>query len=564
MKHPSLHKRTSTAAGHSAAAHAPRFSRRWFASLAGLALAATFSGCGSPDLSQYNTQFKNSDYAAATETATKSSGVGDKPAEFAKPANLQWQLNRGNAAFLAGTNATDPADAAKYLDTAQSDFEAADKAWRILDNEQFADVAKYIAAILVNDNQLSYAAKIFERFQIANYITLLDIQKGNFSKDYFLITEEVIQLAQARFKNEDKLKAEVAKKTPGLSFPSISYTPEQSAAANDSAFAGNSVLINPFSSYIAGLSALLGAQSKTGADLKGAYDTAQTRFREAFALYKGNRQAWRDWEKAKKGEPVQNHVWIIVENGVAPELKEIKITIPAVPFPVEKSDFGALKNLVSLLFNEIPKSIAKGGGTPANITNTLARAAQVPLVTIALAFPKIVPQNAKLENGKWTGEPTYLTVGADGKFYATEVIADFDSMAQLEYNKTFPAVVTREVIRVLVRTAAQVVAQKAAGAAAEKKGGAFGGAAASLGAAAVGGAAADALAKADTRQWASLPKNIQILSLPIPADRKITIGGLTGRSTPVEIPADAKNAVIYFRVPTTVEKAGTPKVFPIK
>ena len=64
-----------------------------------------------------------------------------------------------------------------------------------------------------------------------------------------------------------------------------------------------------------------------------------------------------------------------------------------------------------------------------------------------------------------------------------------------------------------------------------------------------------ATTQADTRVWNSLPKEFQVARIPMPKDRKLT---LLAANAPINvtISPNAKDAIIYVRIPVAAAKPG--------
>ncbi|MDR2844676.1 MAG: hypothetical protein LBV28_01125, partial [Puniceicoccales bacterium] len=361
-------------------------------------------------------------------------------------------------------------------------------------------VAQYAASIFLNDNALPYSGKVFERIMVSTYkglafLELQDVEKARveFNRTRDWQSDAIERFSKEIAKEEEavaKAKQENAVNTDAV-LKDIRFKEEHVNVPN---FIPYGDFINPFASYLAGLSALLENDFTKAVDL----------LKETSGMVPENKQVARDYALAKAGAPVKNQVWIIIENGLCPKLEEVKI---AYMFPVP----------------------GERGFLP---------------VSVFLTFPKLVNRPTAQEQ---------FHIGADGNNYLAETVCDFNRVSRTEFNKTIAAVTTREIIRASVKAVAQYAANRAA----EKQP-----AWARLAVAATGTIVAYATAGADTRQWTTLPANIQILALSIPADRKIHIRANTGETT-VDIPA-CRNAILYYRVPTTLKTAALPHVIPLK
>ena len=122
-----------------------------------------------------------------------------------------------------------------------------------------------------------------------------------------------------------------------------------------------------------------------------------------------------------------------------------------------------------------------------------------------------------------TGVPALdtLVVNADGQDYRTELLLDVDRYAATEFRAGYSAVVAKAVAATVIRTILQAVVQKET----DEAGGwtkIFIDMSTTIGAV--------ALTRADTRIWHSLPKTIDVASLPRPSDGKLLIATSDGRT----------------------------------
>ena len=149
---------------------------------------------------------------------------------------------------------------------------------------------------------------------------------------------------------------------------------------------------------------------------------------------------------------VPDRVWIIHEDGIGPYLDEFRFDFPVV--------------------------------TTDNV------------IVASIALPEFVPGTPALES---------LVVSADGQDYGTEPLLDVDRYAATEFRAGYNAVVGKAIASTIIRTVLQGVVQKEA----QEQGGLLG-KLVKIGT----DIAAVTLIRADTRIWHSLPKSIDVASLP--------------------------------------------------
>lgn len=129
----------------------------------------------------------------------------------------------------------------------------------------------------------------------------------------------------------------------------------------------------------------------------------------------------------------------------------------------------------------------------------------------------------------------YLTIRAGDKNYNTQMVANMDRVVQTEFKKDFKGILTRAIISATAKVMAQYALSKR---------NSSGPKIVSL----LATVYSFATTAADVRIWTTLPKNFQVVRLPIPSDRKIIIEPPGGEPIPLEIPA-CRNAFVYVRIP---------------
>ncbi|MDR1818073.1 MAG: hypothetical protein LBR07_07920 [Puniceicoccales bacterium] len=518
------------------------------------AASALLAGCGgSVDSGEFTAAVDQDRLNDAFIAATNAGGAGSDTGIVGKE-NLYWQLNRGGVALATGR-----ADVAvKDLDDPNGNALGATKSFLDFDAESAAKgAAFYAGAMLSNDNALPYTGKAFERVMAVTYAALglllrdglkaapafVRIDRWQNDIDVRFLKEKVARedsLAQARLAEKDPKKRAETEREEREEKREVQKMFENDRDIADVFNQKNYLGFgNPYAYYLCGLVNLW----------MGNFGDAENYFREVASMEEDCEQVRRDYKLAKTGkaEAVAGRVWVVVENGLAPKLEEFKLS--------KKKSISVGAGIVP------PAAMSLANLSGLNISACLN---PIPL-TIPYAVTKLKPRPAP--------EDSYFTVGAGGRFYATETVCNMDRAAITEYKKTYDGMIAREVFRTTARVIGQVaivVGARIGAEALKKKAGSipFAGALLSgpgveIAAIAAAQALMDSLAAADTRQWYALPKNIQVVSVKIPADRTITIGGKTGRQS-VQIPNHARNAFVWFRVPHTVATAPAPQVVAIE
>ena len=142
-----------------------------------------------------------------------------------------------------------------------------------------------------------------------------------------------------------------------------------------------------------------------------------------------------------------------------------------------------------------------------------------------------------------------LYVKADGKQYASVILADMDGIIAQEFNERLPGMIARIVISTLIKEAAyhaSIIAIEKSDMDETAK-------AVALASVAVGGTAYRvAMNTADTRSWEILPKEFQLTQFPMPQNREVTLStvGAPMGDIKVTLPQNCRSAVIWVGAPS--------------
>ncbi|MBN2593614.1 MAG: hypothetical protein JXA81_08925 [Sedimentisphaerales bacterium] len=352
--------------------------------------------------------------------------------------------------------------------------------------------ADSVAAIAVNENIIPYLGEEYDGIMVNTYkaLNFMALGENDQARVEFNRALDRQRRAKEIFAGEiKKLQNELDKEQEkeGSQVKKNVDNPQINKLIDDKypglyEFEAYPDFVNPLTTYIAGVFFnLIGDHSK-----------AVTFLKESCGMVKDNEYIARDLavtEKVLDGQAeLKDTVWVVFENGLGPVKEEFRIDIPLFIASDQVKYFGIA--LPMLKFRE-----------------------------------QVYP---------------YLSIGADGKNYNTQMVANMDRVVQTEFSKDFKGILTRAIISATAKAVAQYALDKKDSSSPKIV---------SL----LATVYSMATTAADVRIWTTLPKNFQVARLPIPPDRKITIEPPGGESFPVEIPA-CRNAIVYVRIPLKQSK----------
>ena len=344
-------------------------------------------------------------------------------------------------------------------------FDKSEEKIKQYDKEVLAGtVLANIGAVITNDTFMDYRPKIYEGIMVNTYKGIDFLKNGDKvnariefnralerqrrAKEFFAkeisqeqekIKKEEIHQAKKNKINPNKLK-EVARNKNTKSIIEKNYS-------NLFAFKAYPDFVNPFSSYMSGLFFLS----------VGDYAKASDILKETYGMIKDNEEASdyvkKDLEYALKASSSINvkaskhYAWVIFANGEGPSKEELRFDIP--------------------LFS-VTKKVHYAGITLPTFKEK------------SVAFSNLIVKNGKNR-------------------VHTKQIASMDKIIKAEFQKRFPTIMTRAIIRTTTQTLMQYELQK--------KGGLLGGI--------IGAVYQGFMNRTDTRQWKNLPKNFQIARIPM-------------------------------------------------
>lgn len=499
----------------------------------------------------YADAFQAGNYAAAYNAGVEA--ISEKPED---KSNLLWQLYVGSAAQLAGK----PEEAIKFHVFAENTFRAIDAEAETVGGKAKTALRGLGTTVdfLGGDLMLAYKGKVYERIMLGAHLGLTRLTMG----DYPGATVEFNRMSDWQTQALERFRADLAKiekekekesqkpeetqentttqKTgfwkkvgkgigeagkavgKGVSeafskdnmLDALSFGQHEEhinsllGTGVNSAFTPNEADIqNPYATWTAGLVALLMDDPEKGrgilltaAELVPENTCAATDAKNASELWSALAARQDSLADNLRAKNLNNRVWIIVENGLAPTRTDLHVGLPAWIF-----------------------------------TN------RVYYTGFSIA---VLNDNPPL-HAAYNIETATATVPA-------KILSDMDRVVRTEYQKNFRAMLTREILRTLIKTSLQAVASNQ-----DKNGNNTTSSLLTLGAAIY----QMATTRADLREWWTLPKNYLVAALPIPPDRKLTIrpADNSPHTTTITLPP-CENAIVYYRAPISLATQTTPRV----
>jgi HPr kinase/phosphorylase len=457
------------------------------------ACALLFTAC-SNDREKYENAFLAGDYQKAYAIAA------DAPSDIAAKSEVFWQLHSADAAHLAG-----------QLDDAIANYSRADHSFRALDTDSDAlTAAQYAASLLLNDNALPYAAKPFERIMANTREALAFLEKKDLPKARAHLTAArdwqatSVQRFAKEIDKQDRAISENKNANLGNRAAAIDTnkiladTQFNEQHVPDPTFRAYGDYANPLTTYLLGVTALLDHD----------YARATDSLKNASGMLPTNQQIAAEADYFKDGTPAENRVWVIIENGLAPKIEEVRLALPLL----------------------LPNPRTTGF---------------LPPTTLSLAFPKLT-----LRPSPYGG--FCLSVPGKTDLLYSEVLANIDGIFRAEYNKTISYTLTREIFRSIFKAIAQYATTTTT-------------AATTATTADTNTTEVATDTAADTRQWTTLPKDIHLITLNMPPDRRFSLSPINLAGTPaapaihINLPP-CKNAIVYVRIPTRIPTAPPPRI----
>lgn len=297
------------------------------------------------------------------------------------------------------------------------------------ENDLYA-AAKVAGEVLFNREFMNYEPKTSDSVLVNMYkgLSLLGIKETNKARVEFNRTLERQRRAVEEFKEEikeakeesKKLAAEHKKKSqpdsPRLDLLRIQSVAKKSAyesIPDVNQWTGYGDFVNPYATYLAGLFFC------TKGEVKSDFAKCSTMLKRVQGMVPTNKYLKEDvrmaeaYANGKQSAKNKSVVWVFFENGLAPDIEELRLDIP--------------------LFLT---------GQPAGVS------------MVSFAMPKLKERDSAM---------LYLDVKSGNKTYHTKELCNFDKVIQAEYKVHLPLTITKAVASSASKAFMQYLAQESAG-----------------------------------------------------------------------------------------------------
>ncbi|KAB2826243.1 hypothetical protein F8B77_02920 [Aliivibrio finisterrensis] len=427
-------------------------------------------------LKNFNQYSENGDIPSAVEYAMNYSGYNSKTRQSE---HLLWSLQAGSVLQREGQFEL----STQLLDSAEVQMRREDT------ENTLAKSGELVGSIATNDAMLDYEAMHYDgvmanTIKAWNFISLGDYKNARVELNR---AEERQRRASEYFSNEIiEQKNQLASSGDIGQFVKRTINSKDMKYALEDAgiFTGQwqhyNGYVNPFTTYSYGLNLLLVAKDRSD------YNNAANAFQRVYQLT-GSESVKKDYLLAKslskkRSASLSNNIWVIVENGQTLTKEEKRLDIPM------------------FLFSD---SISYVG----------------------VALPRLNKRGLAFSNIKINGK-------------STELLSDMDKVVAAEFDKKFPQILTRELIRMTVKTAGQKLLDQES----DWLGGA-------------GAAYTIATTGADVRSFTALPSQYQIARLTKKSNEVVVQAGQY--RIPVQLDKQSGNHIIWV---SATSKYVTPKV----
>ncbi|MEN8126560.1 MAG: hypothetical protein ABFR90_02020 [Planctomycetota bacterium] len=366
-------------------------------------------------------------------------------------------------------------------------FDASEEMMTYFDAEN-SEVGHAVGAVAVNDNVVPYTGQVYDGVMVNTYKALNFMSTGQSD----LARVEFNRALDRQRRAKETFNKEIQKQKDEITAAENSENVQKSMDNPDLRqrleevypslynFSAYPDFVNPFATYMAGLFFLV----------EGDYSKSVDLLKESAGMMPENTMILQNLNAVDRalsgGRAIEPTVWVVFENGLGPIKEEFRIDVPL---------FVATDNIRY----------------------------------VGIALPQLAFRQAA---------SPYLEVKAGSTTAKTQLIANMDRVIQTEFKKDFQGILTRAIISMTTKAAAQYVLE-------QDKDTAW---------AAVAMAVYNlATTAADVRIWTTLPKNIQAAQVAMPEDGRLTVAGPTLAPIPVEI-GDCKHAIVYVRMITAAHR----------
>lgn len=415
---------------------------------------------------------------------------------------VMWRLEAGSMHFVLG-NYKESLDAFRR---AEALMDAYDERATV----SLRDVSSEGAAALSNLNALPYRGFGRDRVALSIYKSLAYLGEGNeaaFRAQLRRLGDEQKKLQEefAAFIEAEKEEiARIRRENPNLPSAAVSATPENLgrrksnetfsrtySAMRKKSEEGYGLFVNPVSLFLSGLAALRDGNA------------------EGACVY------FRELCEAMPASSLAGKYYITALNAARREIPASLNGVVPFAFPLDR-------NCLHVLF-------ANGRG--------------VALKPVAIQFPVATA---------WGMCEFYpapfraLRVHAEGTSFNTELLADMDAVFAREFQARLPGIVTHIVIGTAIKETAYYGGLAVIGASDMND---TAKTLSLLAVAAAGEGYKYAMNTADTRTWELLPKEFQLVSLPMPRTRRVGLDWGNGE-TAVDLPRECRSAILFVNAPS--------------
>ena len=418
------------------------------------------------------------------------SGSGDE---------VMWHLESGSANFIFGKYA----DSIRQFDQAEKLISAYDKRAVI----SAMDVGSEGAMLITNLNALPYRGFCRDRIMLPVFRGFAYLGKGDedgFRTEMFRLRQNQQQvqtdyrkffeaesrnLERSRQKNQSAAKLAADNQQKLLNNPNNAQNQSLNAAWAESrqvAHKGYGNFLNPFAIFLSGISYL------RDNDYENAYV---------------------DFDRLYQAMP-QN---VLAQSYMATILKLTKREVPEALKNVKPINFPLDKNTVTVI-------LANGRSAAFR-----QEALYFPIMT-AWSVCEYYP--APFQSAR---------IRYNNQVFSTIPLADMDGIISQEYQERLPGMITRIFLSTAIKEGGKYAASYAAYQSDELVG---------LLVLLAGSAYTAAMNTADTRSWEILPKEFQVLQLPMPENHQLDISLSGNNFQTVQIPPAARSAFIYINAPS--------------
>ena len=429
--------------------------------------------------------FSRGAYAKAEETFEP---LLEQRRESAKD-RLLYELEAGMIFATAG-------DDQRSLDA----FAFADEhSWRFLDEAPDVRVSEQAAALLLNQTIVEYRGTSYDRilcntYQALNHLARHDLERAGVSlrRAYEWQRDAVEKNAKEIETLEDK--ADAAGRKQGYDTESTLRDPQVKGSL-DSAYGairemrGYAEFAVPYSTYLQSLQQMLTGRADAAAQ-------ATVGFRKAAGMLRDADRAYAEAdalaaEEASIGKRPPAMVYVLLESGMGPALKEFKISIP-------------------LPLRTVPY--------------------------VGACFPVLHFE---------PGGPSGFTARAGSASFQSSLLTDMDQVVAGDFNRRLPAIIALTLVSSAGKAVGTYFAQEAAGGHDSD---------AAIVVAIAGAVFQAATNSADLRIWRTLPKEVLYARFPAPADGLIHLDlGDGQRIGPIAVESEESGGatIVHLRVPSS-------------